>query len=97
MLRQRKAKVLEKQLEEQELLGDDGDFDDELSALIRIMDDDKQDDILLDHASDPNIIFNHFLGVTEDLAVDGNFEVTDDDMNDPELAATLKSFGWSGG
>ncbi|URE00060.1 FYVE [Musa troglodytarum] len=31
----------------------------------------------------------------DDLPADGNFEVTDDDMNDPELAAALKSFGWS--
>ncbi|XP_010913205.1 uncharacterized protein [Elaeis guineensis] len=91
----KKAKILEKQLEERELLGEDEDSDDELSALIRSMDDDKQDDLLLDHASDPDRSFNHFPGVIDDLAIDGNFDVTDDDMNDPELAAALKSFGWS--
>ncbi|XP_008798841.1 uncharacterized protein LOC103713621 isoform X2 [Phoenix dactylifera] len=91
----KKAKILEKQLEEQELLGEDEDSDDELSALIRGMDDDKQDDLVLDHAPDPDRNFNHFLGVIDDLSIDGNFEVTDDDINDPELAAALKSFGWS--
>lgn len=91
----KKAKILEKQLEEQELLGEDEDSDDELSALIRSMDGDKQDDLLLDHAPDPDTNFNHFLSVTDDLVVDGNFEVTDDDLNDPELAAALKLFGWS--
>ncbi|KAM7264269.1 hypothetical protein ACFE04_001952 [Oxalis oulophora] len=41
----KKAKILEKQLEEQELLGgDDDNFDDELSALINNMDDDIKDD-----------------------------------------------------
>ncbi|KAG1327310.1 putative Vacuolar protein sorting-associated protein 27 [Cocos nucifera] len=91
----KKAKILEKQLEEQELLGEDEDSDDELSALIRSMDDYKQDDLLLDHAPDPDGNFNYFPGVIDDLAIDGNFEVTDDDVNDPELAAALKSFRWS--
>ncbi|XP_020598013.1 uncharacterized protein LOC110037655, partial [Phalaenopsis equestris] len=32
---------------------------------------------------------------TDDLPIDGNLEVTEDDMNDPEIGDALKSFGWS--
>ncbi|KAJ0989746.1 hypothetical protein J5N97_008102 [Dioscorea zingiberensis] len=92
----KKAKILEKQIEEQELLGSAEDSDDELSALINNMDDDaNQDDLLLDYGHDPSVDFHHLLGVGDELAGDGNFEVTDDDMNDPELAAALQSFGWT--
>ncbi|XP_039141554.1 LOW QUALITY PROTEIN: uncharacterized protein LOC120278873 [Dioscorea cayenensis subsp. rotundata] len=92
----KKAKILEKQIEEQELLGGAEDSDDELSVLINSMDDDdKQDDLLLDVGHDPSVDFHQLLGVGDDLAGDNNFEVTDDDMNDPELAAALQSFGWT--
>ncbi|KAF3451624.1 hypothetical protein FNV43_RR07719 [Rhamnella rubrinervis] len=91
----KKAKVLEKQLEEQELLAEAEDSDDELSALIRSMDNDKQEEFSLqdDHVHDFD--FNHLIVAAEDLATDGNFEVTDDDMEDPEIANALKSLGWS--
>ncbi|MQL86593.1 hypothetical protein Taro_019128 [Colocasia esculenta] len=89
----KKAKLLEKQLEEQELLGQADDSDDELSALTRSIDDDEQDDQLADYGHDLHVNFNHMSGL-DDLAFDDNFDVTADDMNDPELAAALRSFGW---
>ncbi|WVZ71718.1 hypothetical protein U9M48_020270 [Paspalum notatum var. saurae] len=91
----KKAKILEKQLEEQEILGEAEDSDDDLAAIIRSMDDDKHDDILMDDPKFPAFNFEQVLGASNDLAIDGHFDVTDDDMNDPDLAAALKSFGWS--
>ncbi|CAO2039426.1 unnamed protein product [Urochloa humidicola] len=91
----KKAKILEKQLEEQEILGEAEDSDDDLAAIIRNMDDDKHDDILMDDPKFPALNFEQILGASNDLAVDGHFDVTDDDMNDPDMAAALKSFGWS--
>ncbi|URE00059.1 FYVE [Musa troglodytarum] len=85
----------EKKIEEQEILGEAEGSDDELYALINSMDEDKQDELVLDHAPEANIKFDNLLVFSDDLPADGNFEVTDDDMNDPELAAALKSFGWS--
>ena len=91
----KRAKILEKQLEEQELLGEAEDSDDELSVLIRSIDDDKHDDLLLDHAPIPGFNFENFLGMGDELNIDDNYDITDNDMNDPELAAALKSFGWT--
>ncbi|KAK7319567.1 hypothetical protein RJT34_04290 [Clitoria ternatea] len=87
----KKAKILEKELEEQELLADAEDSDDELSALIRGMDDDKEFSNVHDHGHDFD--FDHLLTNSDDFA--GNFEVTDEDMMDPEIAAALESFGWT--
>lgn len=91
----KRAKILEKQLEEQELLGEAEESDDELSVLIRGMDDDPQDGLLMDDAKIPAVNFEDILGASDDFAVDGNFEVTEDDMNDPDLAAALQSVGWA--
>ncbi|CAL4968547.1 unnamed protein product [Urochloa decumbens] len=91
----KKAKILEKQLEEQEILGEAEDSDDDLAAIIRNMDDDKHDDILMDDPKFPAFNFEQILGASNDLAIDGHFDVTDDDMNDPDMAAALQSFGWS--
>lgn len=90
----KRAKILEKQLEEQELLGDAEDSDDELSALIRGLDDDKQKDFsagfnLMDSRIDLDLS-----NIGGDFNLDGNFEVTDDDMHDPDIAAALHSLGW---
>ncbi|KAI4351168.1 hypothetical protein L6164_005548 [Bauhinia variegata] len=89
----KRAKILEKQLEEQELLAEAEGSDDELSALIRDMDSDKEEFPNLDdtgHGFD----FDNLLRISEDIA-DGNFEVTDDDMVDPEIACALQSLGWN--
>ncbi|KAG8059086.1 hypothetical protein GUJ93_ZPchr0002g25353 [Zizania palustris] len=91
----KKAKILERQLEEQEILGEADESDDDLAAIIRNMDDDNQDDILLDNPRFPDFNFEQLLGTSDDLPIDGNFDVTDDDLNDPDMTAALKSFGWS--
>ncbi|KAG0541143.1 hypothetical protein BDA96_03G471000 [Sorghum bicolor] len=91
----KKAKILEKQLEEQEILGETEDSDDDLAAIIQNMDDDKHDGIWMDDPNIPAFNFEQILGASNDLAIDGHFDVTDDDMNDPDMAAALKSFGWS--
>ncbi|KAJ1376351.1 Tetratricopeptide-like helical domain superfamily [Sesbania bispinosa] len=75
----------------QELLAEAEDSDDELSALIRGMDGDKEFSNLHDHGH--GFDFDPLLSISDDL--DGNFEVTDEDMMDPELAATLESLGWT--
>ncbi|KAK7843588.1 uncharacterized protein LOC111989069 [Quercus suber] len=91
----KRAKVLEKQLEEQELLaGAEEDSDDELSALIRSMDNDKEE-ISVQYEKGHGLNFDHLVGASDDLIVDGNLEVTDEDMEDPEIAAALQSFGWT--
>ncbi|TKY59379.1 Vacuolar protein sorting-associated protein 27 [Spatholobus suberectus] len=87
----KRAKILEKELEEQELLAEAEDSDDELSALIRGMDDDKDISNLHDHGH--GFDFERLLAISDDP--DGNFEVTDDDMMDPEIAVTLESLGWT--
>ncbi|KAK7400445.1 hypothetical protein VNO78_11653 [Psophocarpus tetragonolobus] len=87
----KKAKILEKELEEQELLAEAEDSDDELSALIRGMDDDKELPNLHDHGD--GFDFECLMTISDNL--DDNFEVTDVDMMDPEIAATLESLGWT--
>ncbi|KAJ6885659.1 hypothetical protein NC651_026331 [Populus alba x Populus x berolinensis] len=91
----KKAKVLEKQLEEQELLGVDEESDDEISALIRSMENGPEDKQLAEGVPDHGFNFDHLVGTSDDLGVDSNFEVTDEDLVDPELSATLKSLGWT--
>ncbi|CAL5412071.1 unnamed protein product [Camellia sinensis] len=91
----KRAKVLEKQLEEHEFLADAEDSDDELSALIRAIDSDKQDSLLVAYEPDANFDFDNLIGITDDLGVDINFEVTDKDVDDPEIATALKSLGWT--
>jgi hypothetical protein len=86
---------LEKQLEEQEILGEAEESDDDLAAIIRNMDNDNHEDILLDNPGFLALNFEQILVASDDLAIDGNFDVTDDDLNDPNMAAALKSFGWS--
>ncbi|XP_011003386.1 PREDICTED: uncharacterized protein LOC105110146 [Populus euphratica] len=91
----KKAKVLEQQLEEQELLGVNEDSDDEISALISSMDSDQEDKLFAEDEQGHDFDFDHLVGTADDLHVDGNFEVTHEDLVDPELAATLKSLGWT--
>ncbi|RDX81946.1 Hepatocyte growth factor-regulated tyrosine kinase substrate, partial [Mucuna pruriens] len=87
----KRAKILERELEEQELLAEAEDSDDELSALIRGMDDDKELPNLHDHGHDFD--FERLLAISDDL--DGNLDVTNEDMMDPEIAVTLESLGWT--
>ncbi|PSS24724.1 Vacuolar protein sorting-associated protein [Actinidia chinensis var. chinensis] len=91
----KRAKVLEKQLEEEELLAGGEDSDDELSALIRSIDSDKQEDLLVSNNPDAGFNFDHLMGISDDLGVNGTFDVTDEDIDDPEISAALKSLGWA--
>ncbi|GFY91748.1 phosphoinositide binding protein [Actinidia rufa] len=91
----KRAKVLEKQLEEEELLAGGEDSDDELSALIRSIDSDKQEDLLVSNNPDAGFNFDHLMGISDDLGVNGTFDVTDEDIDDPEIGAALKSLGWA--
>ncbi|KAK4425265.1 Vacuolar protein sorting-associated protein 27 [Sesamum alatum] len=91
----KRAKILERKIEEEELLGGADDSDDELSSLMRSIDSDGHDDLLSGYKTDMNFDFNNLLGTADDLGVDGNFEVTDEDMADPEMASALKSLGWA--
>lgn len=89
----KKAKVLEKQVEEQELLAGAEDSDDELSALIQSMDDDKQENFPWQQQHDSRL--DDLIGVAGNVDEESNFEVTDKDMADPEMAAALRSLGWA--
>ncbi|KAL0388212.1 UNVERIFIED_CONTAM: hypothetical protein Sradi_2703000 [Sesamum radiatum] len=91
----KRAKILERKIEEEELLGGADDSDDELSSLMRSIDSDGHDDLLSGYKADMNFDFNNLLGIADDLGVGGNFEVTDEDMEDPEMASALKSLGWA--
>lgn len=91
----KRAKILEKQIEEQELLGDDEDSDDEFMSLIRSMDIDKQDVLASRVDRTPNLDFDHLLRMDDGQNLDGNFEVTEEDMDDPEMSAALQSLGWT--
>lgn len=90
----KRAKILEKKIEEEELLGESDESDDELSSLIRSMDADEHDDLSARYKPDLNIGLGHFSVIADDLALDGNFEVTEEDMDDPEIVSALHSFGW---
>jgi hypothetical protein len=89
----KRAKILEKQLEEQELLAGAEDSDDELSALIRGMDDDDDKEFSDLHVREHAFDFDNLLNISDNL--DSNVEVTDDDLMDPELAGALESLGWT--
>ncbi|CAA0308040.1 unnamed protein product [Arabidopsis thaliana] len=91
----KKAKILERELEEQELLGGADGSDDELSALINSMDDDKEDDLLAQYEGSHDFDISNLVGNLDDIGVHGEYDVTDEDMEDPAIAAALKSLGWS--
>ncbi|XP_022142344.1 uncharacterized protein LOC111012486 isoform X2 [Momordica charantia] len=92
----KKAKVLEKQLEEQELLaGAEEESDDELSALVRSLDDNKHKDISFQYKENLDFNLENLLGAANNFMSDNNFEVTDEDMEDPEISAALETLGWT--
>ncbi|CAO2832472.1 unnamed protein product [Amaranthus hypochondriacus] len=91
----KKAKILEKQLEEQELLADAEGSDDELSALISGLDDDEKNNFSAEFNLDSAFDLDNFSAFGGDLGVDGNFDATEDDLHDPEMAAALQSLGWT--
>lgn len=91
----KRAKILERELEEQELLGGADESDDELSALIHSMDDDKEDDLLAQYEGSHDFDISNLVGTVDDIGVHGEYDVTDEDMVDPAIAAALKSLGWT--
>lgn len=95
----KKAKILEKQIEERELLGDDSDSDgdDEFKSLIRSMGIDKQDILASGNDWNRNQNQNRNIDLDFDFDFDRNpdFEVTEEDMDDPEMSAALQSLGWT--
>ncbi|KAK2990978.1 hypothetical protein RJ640_005460 [Escallonia rubra] len=91
----KKAKILEKQIEEQEFLADAEYSDDELSSLIRSMDVDKHDDVSIGNQHHVNLNFGHLMEIDDGIGLESKLEVTEDDMDDPELAAALQSLGWT--
>ncbi|KAL9255464.1 Vacuolar protein sorting-associated protein 27-like protein [Drosera capensis] len=91
----KKAKILEKQLEEQELLAGAEDSDDEISALIRSFDSGRQDDMSLAFDAGSGFDFDHLARIPDDPAIDVKLDVTDDDLDDPEIAAALNLLGWT--
>ncbi|PKU73951.1 KH domain-containing protein [Dendrobium catenatum] len=91
----KQAKILEKQLEEQEFLVEALDSEDELYTLIQNMGNENQDDLMLENDLDVGANFEHFLSASDDLPIDDNLEVTEHDMNDPEIGDALRLFGWS--
>lgn len=90
----KRAKILGRKIEEEELLGGSDESNDELSSLIRSMDADERADFSGTYKSSMNLDFDQLIGMADDIALDGNFEITDEDMNDPEISSALKSFGW---
>lgn len=90
----KRAKVLEKQLEEQEFFLGADDSDDEIYSLIQGMDDDGQNIQSIQYDLEPDFDYNHLVGVADDYGT-CNFDVTDEEMNDPEMAAALHSLGWT--
>ncbi|CAH9130865.1 unnamed protein product [Cuscuta epithymum] len=87
----KKAKLLEKKIEEQEFLIDfEESDDDEISSLIRSLDSaDTQEEVVVDSTFD----IDDILSVADNLI--GDLKVTEDDMDDPEMKAALKSLGWT--
>ncbi|KAK9706573.1 hypothetical protein RND81_07G136000 [Saponaria officinalis] len=90
----KRAKILEKQIEEQEFLAEADESDDELSALMRSVDNDDRKGFSTGFDLDVGFDMNNLSDFGGDLGLGGNFEVTDDDFHDPEMAATLQSLGW---
>nr|GLL28791.1 uncharacterized protein LOC109165694 isoform X1 [Ipomoea trifida] len=88
----KKAKILEKQIEEQELLMDSEDSDDEMSSLIRSLGADTKEELSMGVNLDSSFDFDDIFSVADNLGAD--LEVTEDDLDDPEMAAALKLMGW---
>ncbi|CAL9015056.1 unnamed protein product [Prunus brigantina] len=64
--------------------------------LLRIwMNDDKQQEFSIQYEQEDGFNFDHLISAADDHILDINFEVTDEDMEDPEKNAALQSLGWS--
>lgn len=97
----KKAKILEKELEERAILGESDDSDDELAELVRGLDSHGKTndgfDLKLNSNAPielPPMGFDLEKLLSGDLEQLGDFEVTNEDLLDPDLNSVLKSFGW---
>eukprot|EP01018_Ginkgo_biloba_P011752 Gb_13734 [translate_table: standard] len=97
----KKAKIIEKQLEEQEMIGHEEESDDELAVLIRSLD---KEGKVESHpfgglgekfAEDSPFNWSQFTTMGDEYDGDIGIGVTDDDINDPEITAALRSVGWT--
>eukprot|EP00249_Psilotum_nudum_P024090 c29088_g1_i1 orf=1487-4636(-) len=94
----KKAKILEKQLEEQEIGGRE-ESDDELAALIQGL---EKGTARVGNSTHDNIVSNIPFSLDglltsigdEDEVDETGVELTDSDMNDPDMMAALISMGW---
>ncbi|KAJ3696336.1 hypothetical protein LUZ61_000041 [Rhynchospora tenuis] len=97
----KKAKILEKELEERAILGESDDSDDEMAELIRGLDGHGKTNDQFDSNMDlsgpielPPMGFDIEKLLSGDLDHFGDFDVTNEDLHDPDLNSVLKSFGW---
>jgi tetratricopeptide (TPR) repeat protein len=93
----KKAKILEKELEDRAILGESDDSDDELAELVRGVDGHGKTNDNLDLNTPielPPMGFDIEKLLSGDLEQFGDFEVTNEDLHDPDLNLVLKSFGW---
>ncbi|KAJ4802071.1 FYVE zinc finger containing protein [Rhynchospora pubera] len=97
----KKAKILEKELEERAILGESDDSDDELAELIHGLDGHGKTNDQFDPNMDssgpielPPMGFDIEKLLSGDLDHFGDFDVTNEDLHDPDLNSVLKSFGW---
>ncbi|KAJ4887301.1 phosphoinositide binding [Raphanus sativus] len=92
----KRAKVLEREIEEQELWVGLMNLMMSCPRLSNSMDDDKEDDLLAHYEGSHDFDdIGNLVGSVDDIGVDGEFDVTDQDMEDPAIAAALKSLGWT--
>ncbi|BBH00672.1 phosphoinositide-binding protein [Prunus dulcis] len=57
------------------------------------MNDDKQQKFSIQYEQEDGFNFDHLISAADDHILDINFEVTDEDMEDPEINAALQSLG----
>lgn len=93
----KKAKLMERQLEEQHIFGGEGEgegeeSDDDLTALIRGLDKENTTDTF--GSVDLDVSMFGDIGNFDHDDDDEGMEVTDLDMDDPEMVAALRSMGW---
>lgn len=89
----KKAKILERQLEEAALLGKEDEEEDELSVMMRSL---EREAALGDkrHGVDDPLDLSKFAGFAEDED-DARVDVSDADLNDPAMVQALRAMGWT--
>ena len=97
----KKAKILEKQLEEQEMIDQGVESDDEHATLMRGLDNESKVEahplggLGMKLANDSIFDLSQLATMGDEYDDNMGIDVTDDDINDPEFAAALRSIGWT--